>query len=464
MEQNPSGFANEDEEATYCLSLLRDGDRQQKIVARERLSQIFEQRGLLDEAAQCLESNIREGIRDPRVYQRLAGVYRRQGRHELADEVLLEARRLAERLQRAPQQGARRGPGGRPARGGPPPAPGVQDVTTRQLPTQGGQASAPVTPPAGGLGAPGVAAAGAALPSAADAASAPPPDVSRSRAAADNEFELDQPGAAFGGPGRFRDPQAPAGPPVVRPWWVSPVMVILLILFCGPYGLAMMWVSGNYPMKARKTAIAVWAGLVVLIAAAAAVFGQTMVRQQLATAGAGAIAGVPGISGLPPAPTPIVFPPASGGLPGTQPGAQAPGKPVLPPGGPGAVPSPPTVPGGSLGTPAGVTISPPGSPGPGAAPAPSPGAPAAEKPSAGPPPAAKPTNGEKVKVINTGETGANMRERPGATAPVVKTVPEGSVLTVIGADQQMDGRGWRNVRDEEGKQGWVVGEFLETAP
>ena len=28
------------------------------------------------------------------VYQRLAGVYRRQGRHELADEVLVEARRL----------------------------------------------------------------------------------------------------------------------------------------------------------------------------------------------------------------------------------------------------------------------------------------------------------------------------------------------------------------------------------
>jgi hypothetical protein len=76
VDQNPPGFANEDEEATYCLSLLRDGDRQQKIVARERLSQIFEQRGLLDEAAQCLESNIREGIRDPRVYQRLAGVYK----------------------------------------------------------------------------------------------------------------------------------------------------------------------------------------------------------------------------------------------------------------------------------------------------------------------------------------------------------------------------------------------------
>src|SRR5690606_1479015 len=89
----------------------------------ERLSQIFERRGMLDEAAQCLESNIREGVRDPRVYQRLAGVYRRQGRHELADEVLLEARRLAERMARAQPPGARRPPPGRPGRPGPAPAP-----------------------------------------------------------------------------------------------------------------------------------------------------------------------------------------------------------------------------------------------------------------------------------------------------------------------------------------------------
>jgi uncharacterized protein YgiM (DUF1202 family) len=68
-----------------------------------------------------------------------------------------------------------------------------------------------------------------------------------------------------------------------------------------------------------------------------------------------------------------------------------------------------------------------------------------------------------VKVVNTGDTGANMRERPGATAPVVKTVPEGAVLQVIGADQQMDGRGWRNVRDEGGASGWIVAEFLEPA-
>src|SRR4051794_41956330 len=100
---------------------------------------------MLDEAAQCLESNIREGVRDPRVYQRLAGFYRRQGRHELADEVLVEARRLAERLQRPPQPRVRRPGPARPARPAPaapapsPPPLDAGDVPTGPLP--------PVAPP-----------------------------------------------------------------------------------------------------------------------------------------------------------------------------------------------------------------------------------------------------------------------------------------------------------------------------
>jgi hypothetical protein len=431
VDQNPPGFANEDEEATYCLSLLRDGDRQQKIVARERLSQIFERRGLLDEAAQCLESNIREGIRDPRIYQRLAGVYRRQGRHELADEVLLEARRLAERLQRGPQPGGRRGAPGRPGRSGPSPAPGVQD-TTRQLPNAGAAEQAP--------------------------AAAPPP---LQRGTSGGEFALDQPGD-FGGPPRPGVPgvgpgsvAVPAGAPPDRPWWLSPAMVVLLILLCGPYGLAMMWVKGNYPARARKTAVAVWAGLMVLILAAVAVTIQAQVRTAVSSGPLPGVSGLPGVPAGSVPPTAITFPPA----PGAQPGAARPSIQ------PGAAPSPPTVPGaGTLGAPTGVTISPPGAaPSPGAAPAPSPPA-AAAKPSTGPEPAAKPASGERVKVVNTGGTGANMRERPGSTAPVVKTVEEGATLQVIGADQQMDGRGWRNVRDEGGATGWIVAEFLEVVP
>src|SRR5690348_522439 len=109
---------------------------------------------MLDEAAQCLESNIREGVRDPRVYQRLAGVYRRQGRHELADEVLIEARRLAERMARQPAPGARRpAPGpvrtGRPPQPTPPPpiaAVGPLQAPTAQLPATPAPARMPVPP------------------------------------------------------------------------------------------------------------------------------------------------------------------------------------------------------------------------------------------------------------------------------------------------------------------------------
>src|SRR4051812_21943721 len=139
---------------------------------------------MLDEAAQCLESNIREGVRDPRVYQRLAGVYRRQGRHELADEVLVEARRLAERMTRPPQQqGGRRAVAARPARPvPPPPPPAAGDVETAQLPATPVPLPMPPQPSSGG------------------------------------ELELDWNGGDARGPG---DASGDATAPVDRPWWVS---------------------------------------------------------------------------------------------------------------------------------------------------------------------------------------------------------------------------------------------------
>lgn len=420
MEQTPQGFASEDEEATYCLSLLRDGDRHQKIVARERLSQIFERRGMLDEAAQCLESNIREGVRDPRVYQRLAGVYRRQGRHELADEVLVEARRLAERMTRPQPPGARRPAPGRPGPGRPPqqqppapvvPAPNLLQAPTAQLPAAASPPGrAPVAPP-------------------------PPPA---------GELELDRvgvgprPGSGLP-PG---DDEAPTGP---TPWWVSPAMVVLLTLLCGPYGLALMWVNGGYSRGTKKKVTAAYAGLVVLASAAAAFTLQSQIMTMIAAQA--------GLSGLPvtggPG-TPIVFP--------TPPAATA--RPALPPGlgpatGQGPAPSPPAIvasPGLQPSGPAGTVINP--------------AATAEPKPAASPPPAAQNPDGNggpRMKVGDTGGTGANMRDRPGQTGAVVKTIPEGTVLEVVGEDRQMDGKTWKQVKDESGTVGWMASELLEPA-
>jgi len=418
VDQSPQRFASEDEEATYCLSLLRDGDRHQKIVARERLSQIFEHRGMLDEAEQCLESNIREGVRDPRAYQRLAGIYRRQGRHELADEVLDAARELAEQMARSQQPG-RRAPGRRPGRPGPmpgaAPAPDQGEIATAQLP------SAPPPRPA------------------------PAPGTGGELALDDGDTRL------LPSPYDAQESDPATSSSAARPWWLSPGMLILLILLCGPYGLALMWVRGGYAKQTKVRVASVWAGLMVLVLAGVAVTIQsqfaTLLPQAMRAAGASSIPGVP---------TPRVFgtPPSAIGVPS---GTLPPGLGLVPP-------SPIASPGVLATRPAGVTIAPPSSSKPEDGnenePGPAPAAPAAP---GGPPAAAAKPAGEQVKVGDTGGTGANMRERPGAAGQIVKTVPEGATLTVVGANQQMDGKTWRNVRDDTGTTGWIAEELLEPA-
>ena len=67
----------------------------------------------------------------------------------------------------------------------------------------------------------------------------------------------------------------------------------------------------------------------------------------------------------------------------------------------------------------------------------------------------------RARVANTDGQGANMRQRPTTTAPVVRSIPDGTVVEIIGADQQAEGRTWRNVRDPaEGASGWIAAEFL----
>jgi hypothetical protein len=80
-----------------------------------------------------------------------------------------------------------------------------------------------------------------------------------------------------------------------------------------------------------------------------------------------------------------------------------------------------------------------------------------------PSPAPPGAGGARVRVAKTDGQGANMRERPSTSAPVVKVLPDGSVLDVVGPDQQAEGRAWRNVRDPDGASGWVAAELLEPA-
>jgi hypothetical protein len=96
------------------------------------------------------------------------------------------------------------------------------------------------------------------------------------------------------------------------------------------------------------------------------------------------------------------------------------------------------------------------SPGPGASP--SPGAGTLIAPSASPSPGAAP--GVRLKVMNTEGQGANMRQRPSTTAPVLRTLSEGAVVEAIGSETSAEGRSWRNVRDPGGATGWVASDLL----
>lgn len=105
-EQRASPSTTPDQDAVSdALMTLRTGTKAEKLLARERLARIFEQRDLLDEAADCYETNILEGVRDPLLYERLASIYDRQGDTERADLARTEARKLIERAQKRPGPG-----------------------------------------------------------------------------------------------------------------------------------------------------------------------------------------------------------------------------------------------------------------------------------------------------------------------------------------------------------------------
>lgn len=82
-------------------------------------------------------------------------------------------------------------------------------------------------------------------------------------------------------------------------------------------------------------------------------------------------------------------------------------------------------------------------------------------PSGSPSPSASPAGPvTRLKVSKTDGQGANMRQRPSTTAPVLRTLPEGAIVEAIGGDTQAEGRSWRNVRDQSGTTGWVASDLL----
>jgi len=81
-------------------------------------------------------------------------------------------------------------------------------------------------------------------------------------------------------------------------------------------------------------------------------------------------------------------------------------------------------------------------------------------PSAATQPAAGLAIGSKAKVTGTGGSGLNMRAGAGTGHARVKTLPEGTVVEVIGGPKEANSYTWWQVRDDGGTSGWVVSKFL----
>ena len=67
---------------------------------------------------------------------------------------------------------------------------------------------------------------------------------------------------------------------------------------------------------------------------------------------------------------------------------------------------------------------------------------------------------DRVRIANTGSTGAFIRREPRANAPGVVAHRDGTVLRIVGTDTLVAGRLWRNVEDQAGNRGWTPAEYL----
>lgn len=77
-----SGQSVDDSQIQRWLATLRDGLESEKLVARERLARVFEQRGLLEEASELLEANYLAGVRTTRLYRAMLQLYAKREHEE----------------------------------------------------------------------------------------------------------------------------------------------------------------------------------------------------------------------------------------------------------------------------------------------------------------------------------------------------------------------------------------------
>ena len=77
-----------------ALELLKTGSPVQKVEARYVLAEVFEARGLWEDAAACYEACVKAGDGSPQLLRRLSNAYLRAGKEDAADAALAEVHRL----------------------------------------------------------------------------------------------------------------------------------------------------------------------------------------------------------------------------------------------------------------------------------------------------------------------------------------------------------------------------------
>ncbi len=69
--------------------------------------------------------------------------------------------------------------------------------------------------------------------------------------------------------------------------------------------------------------------------------------------------------------------------------------------------------------------------------------------------------GAQFRVFNTGPEGLFLRPDHTTEGAPLKTLNDGSIVSVIGEDFSAPDRVWKHVRDAAGSEGWVAAEFLQ---
>lgn len=68
--------------------------------------------------------------------------------------------------------------------------------------------------------------------------------------------------------------------------------------------------------------------------------------------------------------------------------------------------------------------------------------------------------GTEATVSGTGAMGLNIRSDAGTSHRLLRTIPDGSTVELIGGPKEANGYTWWEVRDDAGQTGWVIDPYL----